>query len=808
MGRTCKKRAALLLAAVLAVLPVLGGCSEKTSEDIFTETIHDFEGHQVVNLDEREDTNFVVYAKGVREIEISDSSNSLVASAETDEAARTYSFSNPNEELSSLQPGDVFWAAASPQAPKGLVVKVKDISCSGGVVTVTSDVVALEDLFTYVDIDMEMPLGDILYDPSQLEEGMEIQIGDAAAAATSASAQTPQVVLLGGEGSWSGAKTTRIVLKSNLDVSIGKSKGNRTAAGRFQAESALTIRQIRVQFKYSLKDKYFFSDISYDIEESVDYSVSFEGSWSNGRGGMGQTWPSFCIIIPHTPIMVGGEFYLLVTLSGSMEGSFKQSADFTMGISNEIVNFVKSEPTGYCDETGNSSSASLELEGKAEVMYGGRIDVGIPFVVDVFLEGGPGVEAVGNLALLGEENGEASVHDCRKCLDGDVNLYCRSSCGVDVRLLSTITGYDLVIRKTLGEISAKIGDFYASYRDGADGGVECGWGECPHLRWKVEVSVLTGEGQPAAGATIRATYPDGRTDEKVADDAGRAVLYLPSGDNRLNCRHMGQSGGVNAPVDGAPAAAAIRLEEKRQIFIVYNFADYADELKVGHDCTEFGELYAMLSGQYPDAVWLKWREEWLIHTDTETLNSGYSLEGLQAVYGLSPGDIVVFLDANKDSRLEANSSHTLYLDTGYDYLVVTVSIALWKTQGEPASGIPKLYTTYRSKLDRYVIYSTWSPNVSSFNYVTSSAFYNCFEEYRQVRYDSGYRYKDTTQFDPKSWEDKIYNGEAILLSDFYVSYPAQPYLAQFAQRALPYIDLLLEDNWEDGLKAWEEAWKR
>ena len=97
------------------LLPVLSGCGGgKTKEQIFTKTIHDFEGYTVENLDEQEDTNFIVYAKGVKEITMTDRRNVLIAA---DEAEMTYTFNKADETLTNIQSGDVFYADASAKNP-------------------------------------------------------------------------------------------------------------------------------------------------------------------------------------------------------------------------------------------------------------------------------------------------------------------------------------------------------------------------------------------------------------------------------------------------------------------------------------------------------------------------------------------------------------------------------------------------------------------------------------------------------------------------------------------------------------------
>jgi hypothetical protein len=69
-------------------------------DELFDKTIHDFPGHLSDNLDEQEDTNFIVYAKGVKKISTDDGMN-MVALA--DDEKREYVVLYPSKELEKLK---------------------------------------------------------------------------------------------------------------------------------------------------------------------------------------------------------------------------------------------------------------------------------------------------------------------------------------------------------------------------------------------------------------------------------------------------------------------------------------------------------------------------------------------------------------------------------------------------------------------------------------------------------------------------------------------------------------------------------
>ena len=632
----------LIVLLLFSGLIACGGETVPTQDEIFSKTIHDFEGFRVEQLGEEEDKNFLVYAQGTEQIQVSEEYNRVVF---VDQEAMVYTFADPNEQLLSMEQGDVFFAEASPQNPEGVVVKVKEIQVSGNTATVYSDPVGLEDLFEHVNIDMDVALTDVYYDESQLQEGMEIRVltkEDAVAARTVTTeaaneVASPKSATEGDEGSensigsflwdlipgfrWEGGDNgSRILLSTGHDVDLGiASTGNLQGKMHYKYKNQVLLRSIHVQFLFDEKTNYLHTNIGYFVDTLWDASLAFEGTWSNGRGGMGHTWPKISFFIPNTPIQVGVETFLLTELNGSMKGGMNQTESFQVSSSSTYYEFVKVADDSICEPIGKTSDAKLELEGSIEVSYGVRADIGVPFVIDVFAEGALGARATGTLAMLGETDDEDSVHDCERCLDGDIEVFGKVNVGVDARIVTTITGKDLVYRWEVAELAVKIGDFYASYREGADGGVECGLGPCPHLRWKVTAKVMTQEDDPAQYVYVKAKYPDGRTDERMTDEQGVAVFYLPNGDNLLNCTYQGKKGSSHAYVKDGPTMTTLNLEDNGSFYINYPYNEQ------GNDSDSYPELRQQLELMFPDATFV----------------SAESVAELLLSDAIAPGDILL-----------------------------------------------------------------------------------------------------------------------------------------------------------------------
>ena len=829
----------MAMSLLLAGLTACGGEKVPEQDEIFSKTIHDFEGFHVVQLGEEEDQNFLVYAQDTQQIQVSQENNRVIA---VDQEAMIYTFADPDEQLLSMEPGTVFFAEASPQNPSGIAVKVKEIQVSGNTATVYSDPVGMEDLFEHVNIDKDMSLTDVYYDESQLEEGMEIQVlsreeavaagvvstesaveGNTAsmgsgaeigetstgAAADTGSTSTESVAgeSLGGSAGfqWEGGDNkSRILLSTGHSVDLGiASSGNLQGKMHYQYKNQVLMRSIHVQFRYDKATNYFHTNVGYFVDTLWEASLAFEGTWSNGRGGMGHTWPKISFFIPNTPIQVGVETFLLTELNGSMKGSLSQTESFRVSSSSTYYQLVKVAEDNVCEPTGKTSDAKLELEGSVEASYGVRADIGIPFVVDVFAEGSLGARAKGTLAMLGETEDEDSIHDCEHCLDGDIEVFAKVNVGVDARIVTTITGKDLVYRWEIAELAIKVGDFYASYREGADGGVECGFGPCPHLRWKVKVTVMTEEDGPAQYAYVNAKYPDGRTDRKMTDEQGVAVFYLPNGDNTLNCAHQGEKGSGHAFVEDGPTTAKLDLEDKRQLFVCYRF--WADHVNT-YPHFDFTEVQNILQMNYPDAVYIH-IDEWQGHIQNSLhptwVLGNHTSAGLDEAYGIAEGDVILFVQAHTGK----------YGVRGYYNFSAWVSVFLLPDMEEEeetteavyesqfgvegdivAEDVPYMISVYQG--DFWTGYNTNYDRNSRETYVTEVFYDNSEKIWQGLRIDKNYRIQEVgTEWVTTEWKDPAPGAgmSEVAFQDGYIMHHDN--LANYVFRAFPYIDRLMSGEW-------------
>ncbi len=130
----------------------------------------DFDPELVVNLDERDDTNF-----GVVKADVAVLDNDTVAPDENvitqDADSYVYTVENPTEEFRDLQAGDTFVY----HSPEGLLVaRVQDIQEEGGKLVITGDEeLDIRDVFDLLKIDSNQDSSEFHYVEGSAESGAD-----------------------------------------------------------------------------------------------------------------------------------------------------------------------------------------------------------------------------------------------------------------------------------------------------------------------------------------------------------------------------------------------------------------------------------------------------------------------------------------------------------------------------------------------------------------------------------------------------------------------------------------------------------
>lgn len=668
-----RKKLGIWFVILLIFLLSLGGCGERREmpdvDSVFTKTVNDFAGYRVVDLDGDETTNFVVYQKGVIQLQTGAGVNTL---AEADEEARTYRFQNGDDTLKGLKPGDVFFA----ELPDGSAVagKVETIRVEGSQVDIQGGELLLGDLFAYVDVSMDIPGSSATV--TDIPEGVTAEECGA-----DAGENGPRVVLLSDREQPDTGVAVPLGRRfgGNLSATVGDASPEEgvsfTGATTLSGSWSYTLESLRVDYHYSDEETVFYSGAM--VYSQFDWNLNVEGS---GTGAYTQPVGRLCIPIPGFPLLaVTGDLGLTVSVSGSLGGSMQTSQRYGEGFE------IGADGTQgfYCRKLSENMDpkTTYELdEIKGTMQAGMTVDLSFGSYGAADIYGGlfVGVKTEGKLDLHEILEGDQdAVHDCKVCVDGSVDLVDGVELGAKVGLRGL---KEARFSKTFPLQEEDFVKFYLSFGSSGMEEPEFGWGTCPYKRYKTRITVVE-EGEKVAGADVHAAFSDGRQADGVTGEDGSVIFYLPNGDNLVKAGKDGMQGTVHVPVDRAPTGAVVELEEKRDLYFVCWFRQ-AGVLKGPDAETALVEEYRT---RYPDAIFLS-GEEWDAQQGAAfEMDLNADVKKL-SVFGVGLGDIVVYLGMDReDAMYTFASSGERYpcRDRSLNEITVDVGIVLRERSDKP-----------------------------------------------------------------------------------------------------------------------------
>ncbi len=119
-------------------------------QEIKATKIEDFEQEYVVNLDEKENTNFVVLAENTK-VAASTATSNLLVSADYDN--NVFVFENPDKSITELKKGDQFFS--QPDEANFIAVIVDSIEIAENQAIIYGSSESIDDLFSFVKIEIE-----------------------------------------------------------------------------------------------------------------------------------------------------------------------------------------------------------------------------------------------------------------------------------------------------------------------------------------------------------------------------------------------------------------------------------------------------------------------------------------------------------------------------------------------------------------------------------------------------------------------------------------------------------------------------
>ena len=466
-------------------------------QELLNSTVDDYDQDQVLNLGEDKNTNFAVYDDSTILIEPVDGVNTVKT---VDDEKGVYVIENADEQVKNLREGDVF------VYPYGenqmLIAKVGAISTDGNKVTITSNDLQMEEVFSYVKIENSGDTNDVQIDVSTVDEGLVYE----------------------GIKTENGSIQTR-----DYDVSISHN----------------TSLKYKVDHKNEEKGVEVSGSLEFSIELKVE--VYHSPSYTRVEVALSPTMKAGAqieceVAMDAVPVKIGpwkmGSISLPFMYGAAM---IKFTPEFVMELSGSVsLEAEMSANLGFYYETGkngtkfnpiNSSSCDgLELSGEVSLFVGlqltPKVEVLKGSVLEVELKGKIGLEAT-STPTVRETDANADVHHvCDGCFDGDLSAVLSTDVSMNV------LGKDAL--KKLGSFNlsfvdwkAKVADYYFCYSH-----KEFDWGNCPYYECLTTVYVKNSNGKPLQNAEVYVDDQKAKTNEK-----GIATFYLTYGTHDITAEY-------------------------------------------------------------------------------------------------------------------------------------------------------------------------------------------------------------------------------------------------------------------------------
>lgn len=440
-------------------------------QEFFETTTDDFKNEEVLNFDKDKSNNFAVYDKETKIIEKKSGKNIV---EQINEKEKQYAFTNVDEQITSLKPGDVF--AYEYEQGNTLIIKVNDIKVSGTKAVITEEDTSLEEVFDYVKIDTESTLDNAEIDASNLEKGLTYK------GLVKTNKVQPQAI------------DVEDTVSKSMEYKVDKKVNNTTLSGSL-------FLNMEANFKLHLARKYKYVELKFQTTVGVDLYVSAKLHKEFTLTNKLQFSPFAGITITVNPKLV-------MDFSGKIQFNGKIKSISGASYSNN---------EGYRDLTGKPVvETELTIEGQLYVglVLEPAINVIHEDIFSIDFKAEAGAKATANNNSGGTS--ETSKHTCRLCLAGDITF--QSNLNFSVRFLKK----DLV-NQDVFTYSAKIKDFYYSVSH-----KRFGWGTCPFISYRVLVLVKDDVGRAVTNASVNGT--------ELSDKTGKAILWLENGTHAITVK--------------------------------------------------------------------------------------------------------------------------------------------------------------------------------------------------------------------------------------------------------------------------------
>ena len=512
--------------------------------ELSTAKASDFPEDRVVNLDGQDDTNFVVVKQNVTLISYAENPAGENVFAGEEGTGLVYVIEHASAEVKGLQKGDILTYEYAPG--EMLIVQVSDIAVSGDAVTIYGDdTLDITDVFDAVKIENEADNDQLKYDGSTADAGVTY-LGEedadfsfvneegggwlddtndfSVSLDTTAGFKKDPIELTG--------KASKKFEFQAYSGSDSNTDGDSTAQASIKGTVNVGI-SITSGF-YIAKERKYFS-LAANVAATADATASGEIEVRKRLGSFGFSPVAGCYIGIDPTFVSKAEVQMVFTIKTSAKIGFTYDSA-NGGIKNEskapyIALSAKATGSLYA---GIDLSPNIKILGKVTVLAL-KVELG---------ETGSFSETVWS---KGNEDLAESIHGCSQCYT------------VDLSGSFEIGGSMTVLKKVLFDTTIfKKDDWNQGKAYSAPDYNDFGFGDCPHKKYRVTISVST---DGSEGMTVYAT-PAGKSKTELGKIGPALVLvaYLDPGSYTLTATKDDKTYGANITIKDAAQEIKLYLD--------------------------------------------------------------------------------------------------------------------------------------------------------------------------------------------------------------------------------------------------------
>ena len=461
--------------------------SKEYTSDMYTQAMQeflskrkeDFDENKVIELDENVETNFAVVSEENTLIVEETGINELTS---YDEETNTYTFANANEQMTSLQTGDIF--VYQYDETNIIAIEVADILVDDTTVTIAAETEELdaETVFDYIRIDEQVDTSSAEVTQEDCLNGVTYlgKVDEEGQPADVASAYAMRAV----------SGTTGSTLSWEIDLDDVEEDEVKEQGGYLSGDISGSAT---INFSLAFNIEYYFEtksiwhvDISIAPEASIEGSIEVEGAVKIPLIKTVEL-KSTLLTLEYAPKFV---------ISGALNATIGTKVSGTIGIK-----FASDGITTYKNWTISAMEFSAEFKGYIGIDFNPRLCIADGAIAELEFETGV------HLALTITKNGssgnvsndsEAITHSCQNCLDFSLDI----EVPFDYKFkLLWHDGEKVKPDARYPEVgyafNINLGKWYYSIDLGKGG-----QGNCPNVTRPVTITVLDAYGDPVKGADV------------------------------------------------------------------------------------------------------------------------------------------------------------------------------------------------------------------------------------------------------------------------------------------------------------------